>query len=130
MDTITEKGKTEIGESRLSDLYKLSGVITSTLEPKKVLDLIIDTAVRFSGATSGSLRLIDRETGTLRLEVSCGLSPEASGIDELKLGEGVTGWAAQTGEALLVPDVTHDYLSTACRPHSPGTPFRVCIPRS
>ena len=108
MNTAIEKEKTEIGESRLSDLYKLSGVITSTLEPKKVLSLIIDTAVRISGATSGSLRLIDRESETLRLEVSCGLSRGAAGIVELKIGEGVTGWVAKTGKPILVLDVTRD----------------------
>jgi len=100
--------KTQIGESRLSNLYKLSEIITSTLEPKEVLSLIIDAAVRISGATSGSLRLIDLEALTLRLEVACGLSEGASGLSELKIGEGVTGWVAKTGKPLLVPDVTRD----------------------
>ncbi len=95
-------------ESRLTNLYELSRIITSsTMEPKKILNTIIEAVVRISGATSGSLRLIDKESNMLKLEVACGFD-KAIGVNELRIGEGITGWVARTGEPLLIPDVTKD----------------------
>lgn len=88
-------------------LYELFHSITSTLEPDKALDLIIDAAVKITGATNGSLILIDWDKKILNIEVSRGFSRRIENT-KLKVGEGITGWVAENGRPLLVPDVSKD----------------------
>ena len=97
-----------VEKSRLTELYSLSRVISSTLEPQEVLNLIIDAAVKITRATTGSLMLIDTDSGVLNIEVARGFPPRVISETKLKIGEGVTGWVAKEGKPLLVPDVTKD----------------------
>jgi len=97
-----------VENSRLTELYNLSRVISSTLEPQEVLNLIIDAAVKITKATTGSLMLIDRDSGILNIEVARGFPPRVVGDTKLKIGEGITGWVAKQGKPVLVPDVTRD----------------------
>jgi signal transduction histidine kinase len=97
-----------VENSRLTELYSLSRVISSTLEPQEVLNLIIDAAVKITSATTGSLMLIDTDSGVLNIEVARGFPPRVVSDTKLKIGEGVTGWVAKEGKPLLVPDVTKD----------------------
>ena len=88
-------------------LYELFHSITSTLEPQTALNLIIDAAVKITGATYGSLILIDWEHKLLNIEVSRGFMKSISNM-KLAVGEGITGWVAEHGEPILVPDVSRD----------------------
>lgn len=97
-----------VEKSRLTELYNLSRVISSTLEPQEVLNLIIDAAVKITRATTGSLMLIDTDSGVLNIEVARGFPPRMVSDTKLKIGEGITGWVAEEGSPLLVPDVTKD----------------------
>jgi signal transduction histidine kinase len=88
-------------------LARAATVINSTLEPKRVLDLVLREAVRVMNATSGSLILIDPHTQMLEIEVAIGLSRSARQL-KLAIGRGVTGWVAKTGKPLRVSDVRAD----------------------
>ena len=96
----------EIRTQRLSTLDELNRVIASTLDSNEVLGHVIKTAVEVTGATSGSLLLIDPEDDTLSIRVARGYTEEAMRNIRLRVGEGVTGWVAQHHAPLLVPDVT------------------------
>jgi signal transduction histidine kinase len=92
---------------RLNLLYQVSNVIHSTLEPHKALQLIVDEAVQLMSASSGSVALFNPTSGFLEIEAARGLPPAASKL-KLKLGEGVTGWAARAGKPARVGDVSKD----------------------
>jgi signal transduction histidine kinase len=94
-------------ENRYVLLYELFHSISAALEPRKALNLIIDAAVKITGATNGSLILIDWEKRVLNIEVSRGFSKRIEDT-RLKVGEGITGWVAENGRPLLVPDVAQD----------------------
>jgi signal transduction histidine kinase len=93
-------------------LVRVSSVINSSLDPKEVLNRVLDEAVRVMQAHSGSIVLIDPHTQMLEIEVAIGLSEEAQKT-KLAIGRGVTGWVAKMGVSLRVPDVTADphYIS-------------------
>lgn len=97
-----------VDDSRFTELYSLSRIISSTLEPQEVLNLIIDAAVKITKATTGSLMLIDKDSGVLNIEVARGFSRRIVSKTKLKVGEGITGWVAKEGKSLLAPDVTKD----------------------
>jgi len=54
----------DIRTQRVSTLDELNRVIASTLESDEVLRRVIEAAVEITGATSGSLLLIDPEDDT------------------------------------------------------------------
>ena len=97
---------------RFELLARVGHIINSSLEPTKVLDLVLREAVEIMNATSGSLILIDPHTQLLEIEVAIGLSKEAQQL-RLPIGRGVTGWVAKTGKPLRVPDARADrrYIS-------------------
>lgn len=92
---------------RLQLLYQVGGVIHSTLEPKPALAIIAREAARLMNASSCSVALINPTTGFLEIEASQGLPGEAEEL-KLRVGEGLTGWVAQTGKPARVGDVTKD----------------------
>jgi signal transduction histidine kinase len=92
---------------RLQLLYQVSNIIHSTLEPQEALQLIVSEAVRLVRATSGSVVLINPTSDFLEIHASQNLPATATRL-KLRVGEGITGWVAQTGQSLRVGDVTRD----------------------
>lgn len=88
-------------------LYQVSKVIHSTLESQEALQLIVSEAVRVMNASSGSLVLINPTTSFLEIHAAQNLSSNARKM-RLRVGEGVTGWVAQTGHPARVGDVSKD----------------------
>jgi signal transduction histidine kinase len=92
---------------RLHLLYQVSNVIHSTLDSQEALQLIVSEAVRVMRASSGSIALINPTTSLLEILAAHNLSPAARKL-QLRVGEGVTGWVAQTGQPMRVGDVAQD----------------------
>lgn len=98
----------EAGKLRRFELLaRVSRAISSSLQPKTVLGLVLREAVRATQATSGSIALIDPHTQLLEIEVAIGLGRKARQL-KLAIGRGVTGWVAKTATPLRVPDVSAD----------------------
>jgi signal transduction histidine kinase len=92
---------------QLNLLYHVGNVIHSTLEPQEALQLITREAVRLMRASSGSVVLINPNTGFLEIQASEGLPPNAREL-KLRVGEGITGWVARAGKTARVADVRQD----------------------
>jgi signal transduction histidine kinase len=88
-------------------LYQVSREIHSTLDSQEALKLIVGEAVRIMKANSGSVALVNPTTGYLEILASSGLSEEGM-AKQLRVGEGVTGWVASTGQLARVADVSKD----------------------
>lgn len=101
---------------RLELLYEVSNAIHSTLDPSAALDLILRQIVRVTRATSGSIVLVNPNTGMLEIETSFGL-PAGAAECKLKVGEGITGWVARTGKPARVGDVRKDPRYIMLRPN-------------
>lgn len=104
---VTAKHKREDSTNRYILLYELFHSISSTLDPKEALNLIIDAAMRITGATCSTLSLIDWQRRLLEIQVTRGYVKPVSDV-KLKVGKGITGWVAETGTALLCGDVRKD----------------------
>lgn len=100
---------TELGAryERLRQLYEVGEVIHSTLEPQEALQLIVREAVRLVRASSGSVALINPTNGFLEILAAQGL-PASAAVLKLRMGEGITGWVARTGQAARVGEVAND----------------------
>ncbi len=91
----------------LDALYHISRLVSDTEDAHEALRLILDEVMRVLPASSASIALVNPDSRRLQIEVFRGLPENSKGI-ELLLGQGVTGWVALHGRALLVPDVRAD----------------------
>jgi signal transduction histidine kinase len=100
---------------RLNLLYQVGNVIHSTLDPQEALQLILEEAMRLMRASSGSTVLLNPTNDFLEIHASKGLPPAAADF-KLRVGEGLTGWVARTGQPARVGDVTKDRRYIMLRP--------------
>ena len=88
----------------LSVLNQVTAAFTSTLDFPVLLRLVMEQVVDLMKVEAGSL-LLREETGELTFAVVLG---EQRGLLEgrrVAAEEGIAGWVASTGEALVLPDV-------------------------
>ncbi|MBI4585700.1 MAG: sigma 54-interacting transcriptional regulator [Planctomycetes bacterium] len=120
--------RTERGENKSSNelqvklakqleiLQEITLALNSTLEPGPLLDRILDASIRYTGATTGSVILIDNDQN-LRIVAARGLGSNVEKEVILKVGQGVTGWVALYGKPLNVPDVRQDSRYVMVKEH-------------
>ncbi|MBW1916097.1 MAG: GAF domain-containing protein, partial [Deltaproteobacteria bacterium] len=82
--------------------------VNSVLDLDQLLELIIDTATRMMEAKASSLLLLDEKTKKLFFKVATGEKRDEVRKFEVNIGEGIAGYVAQTGEPLLIPDVSKE----------------------
>lgn len=88
----------------LSYFISVGKALTSTLEFKKVLRVIMGTAQRMVRCQSWSLLLLDETKGELYFELVKGISLKSIKEIRYKMGEGPVGSVAETGLPLLITD--------------------------
>lgn len=105
--------------ARLSQLYHVSNVIHSSLDPQEALQLILREAIQLTRATSGSAILINPTTRVLEIQAAQGLPTEAMQV-KLRVGEGITGHVALTGKPARIGNVRADprYIEVSGEIHS------------
>ena len=109
------EGEFSSPDSRLAILQEITLALNSTLDPMKLLEVLLDSSIRYTGATTGSVILIEGDT--LRIVASRGLGQDVQEKVALRVGEGITGWVAKHGEALCVPDVRREERYVMVKEH-------------
>ncbi len=99
--------------AEISILFEAARAGTSTLDMSQVLDRVLDVIRRSLRFETFEFILFDADTQTLHTRAGYGFDPDAPNL-QVKLGEGVVGWVAQTRQSALVNDVQQDarYLLT------------------
>jgi nitrate/nitrite-specific signal transduction histidine kinase len=93
----------------LSTLNAIVATVSQSLDLDQVLNLALDKTLQATGIEAGGIYLLDEEAGTLNLAAQRGFSPQAvPEIDRLQVGEGFSGRVLESGEPLVVPDVSTD----------------------
>ncbi len=92
----------------LTALAEVSQAVTSPLYLDEMLGVVVEMATRVMGARVCSLRLID-ETGEQLLPVATrSQNPAHAERPPVRVGQGITGQVAQTGQPASVADVRVD----------------------
>jgi Nif-specific regulatory protein len=91
---------------RLETLIEINQLMMSTVEPNDLIKVIIDSAMRLFAAEACSIAVIDESDRQLVFAFSAGGAEVGS--FRMKMGQGVIGWVAQTGEGVIVQDVSRD----------------------
>jgi diguanylate cyclase (GGDEF)-like protein len=93
---------------QLAAFNEIAKALTSTLELKEVLNLVMQKVSELLRPRNWSLLLLDEKTGKLYFEVAVGEGAEALKSLQMLPGEGIAGTVFSTGKARLVDDVGGD----------------------
>ena len=92
----------------VADLREIAQTLSAAWDVDTTLDLVARKTAQVMRVDSCSIYLLDPGGDTLRLRASTGLAHQSLGRAALKLGEGLTGWAAQNGQPVAVQDAQAD----------------------
>ncbi|MDI6736672.1 MAG: GAF domain-containing protein [bacterium] len=93
---------------KLSALQKVSNLIIAQWTLDEVLDQIMEIILKVTLTDAGTLMLLDEVENCLTFKITKGEKAEAIKGYKLKLGEGIAGFVAQTGEPTIIPDVSQE----------------------
>lgn len=96
--------------AELAALHRVNAVATSSLDEGTVLSKVVGAVATVMSVDVCSIYQM-HGASHLILRATRGLDPQAIGEARLALGEGVTGWAAQQGRTVAVPDLWTDARS-------------------
>ena len=116
--------------SRLCRLQEIGELLNSTLDQSRLRNRTIEAATRLMDAEAGSLLLLDEPRNELFFDVALGDQGECVRQIRLKVGEGIAGYVAATGEPVVVHDVQRDprFSRSADKQSGFTTRNMVCVP--
>src|SRR3984885_2755170 len=94
--------------SELSVFHELGKALTSSLQLEQVLSTIMEKINEVLRPDTWSLLLMDESKQELYFQIATGVGAEALRDVRIKLGQGIAGWVAQSGETIIVPDTSKD----------------------
>ncbi len=97
-----------LADRELSFLVRLAQAAASTQKPDELLELIIGEATSAMGTDVCSLYLVTPRGRELLLTATNGLNEKMVGKATMRVGEGITGWVAETRRPAVVPDVSEE----------------------
>jgi len=90
----------------LHALNRISNAISGLWNLDAILNIALDTVLEIINTTTGGILLLDEQSQKLRYRVYRGLSPSYVEQMEMGLGEGIAGKVAQTGEPMILKDIS------------------------
>jgi diguanylate cyclase (GGDEF)-like protein len=113
----------------LTTLAEVGQTLASTLDLDRVLRLIVDSVARLSGATACSIMLLDEKREELRIRMAIGVPEEVVRTAVRKIGEGISGRVAQSGEPIFLRNIADATGGvTGCNPDRYRSPSLVSVP--
>jgi len=106
-------------------LYEVGKKLSSTLNIDEVLEQILDSLKKVVGFVAGGVFLHNEQKNEVSTIYATGYDPGHDEYLQLKVGQGLVGWVARTGEPVIVPDVSKDdrYISAF-----PKTKSEIVVP--
>jgi Nif-specific regulatory protein len=89
-------------------LFDIARTFDKHVELRNALGPLLSLLEIRAGLTWGMVTLLDRATGTLKIEEAYGLSPEEKSRGIYRLGEGLVGRVFESGIAVTVPDLSRE----------------------
>lgn len=91
--------------ARLNALIESAQVVNSSLDLDKLLQIILDEAIKITDAERGTIYVLDEEKKEIWSRVLVG-----NELEEVRqpVGKGISGYVAETGKILNIPDAYSD----------------------
>jgi GAF domain-containing protein/HAMP domain-containing protein len=93
----------------LAALNAIAATVSQSLDLNEILNDALDKTIQVVEAEAGGIYLLDEKAGVLRVTAQRGFSPQfVAAIDNLQVGEGFSGRVAQSGQPMVVKNVSTD----------------------
>jgi len=92
----------------LTIFHDVAKALTSSLDLDSILQTIMEKMAEYFRPDTWSLLMVDEEKSELYFAIAVGAAAEVLAEARVKVGEGIAGWVAKHGEALIVPEVQND----------------------
>lgn len=102
-DFVVKYVEVEEENNNLANLYVASYQLHSTLDYSEVLRIILEIIINMVGSDRFAIFLLDEESGMLSIAASEGI--DGGKTKRVKIGEGVVGEIAKTGESFFEEDL-------------------------
>jgi serine phosphatase RsbU (regulator of sigma subunit) len=96
-------------------LLEVSKTLAEALDLDEVLAAMFEALRQVVDFAAAAVYLVDRRTRVLQLVSASGYPEGSDEAFALQLGQGIVGWVAKNGEAVIVPDVSRDPRYVAAR---------------
>lgn len=93
---------------QLLALSHISSAISGLRDLDTILRITLDSVLELINSDIGGILLSDTETKTLYYRVQRGLSPKYAEEMRIPIGEGIAGSVAQSGESIVLEDISKD----------------------
>ena len=93
---------------QLSALSHISSAVSGLWDLDAILRIALDNVLEIINGAIGGILLLDEETKKLYYRMQRGLSAKYAEEMRMSLGEGIAGTVAQTGEPMLLEDLSKD----------------------
>jgi len=109
---VTDRRHSELMDSRQLDhlrvFHEVARALTANLELEPLLRAILSQMEEYFGPEQWSLLMLDEESNELYYALHAGIDADNIGDLRIRMGEGISGYVALTGNPLVIPDVTAD----------------------
>lgn len=99
-------------------LLEIATKLSERLDLLEVIEAIFQSLRQVVSYDAVAIYLLNRKTLALELVKEVGYPAGSDEAFGLQVGQGIVGWVAKTGEAVIVPDVTKDARYVAARPET------------
>ncbi|MGA9350961.1 MAG: ATP-binding protein [Anaerolineae bacterium] len=116
---------------KISALNAIAATVSRSLNLEEVLNSTLEKVLEVMRIETGAIALMNEQTGELSFTVHRGFPEELPHeADSLKLGQGLTGRAAQSGKPILVEDIFEEAALSKTELEMKDRGFRsfACIP--
>ena len=93
---------------QLLALSRISSAVSGLHDLDAILRIALDSVLEVVNGAIGGILLLDEETQTLSYRIHRGVSAKYAEEMRMSVGEGVAGKVAQTGEPILLEDISKD----------------------
>jgi sigma-B regulation protein RsbU (phosphoserine phosphatase) len=106
------------GSREARSLYEVGIALSTSLDIDDLLDKILENLGRVIRFDSAVIYLVDPLSGTIKQILGCGMPDASEEKLHLKVGQGITGRVAETGNGIIVSDVSNNPDYIAFRPQT------------
>ena len=107
-DEQAKSSSLEMRLTELTNLYRAISTVNSALDPERTFGTVLRAALDLVGGNRGSVMLLDDGGDRLVIVSSQGISQAIVAQTRQKVGSGVAGWVAETGEPVLMSGEAKD----------------------
>ncbi len=93
---------------QISALNRISSAVADLHDLDTILKIGLDNVLELLKSEIGGILLLDEKTRSLQYGVQRGLSPNHAKELKMRIGEGIIGQVAQSGEPVVIGDISKD----------------------